>query len=296
MKKIFTIIVVVFITANLFAQVTQKISYQAVIRNNSNQLITSHAVGMKISILQGSASGSAVYAETQLTNTNVNGLVSIEIGNGTIVSGTFASINWANGPYFIKTETDPAGGTNYTITGASQLLSVPYALYSSKGPGNHYIGEVFGGGIVFYVYDNGLHGLIAATSNQGSDVYCEIDSVPFITNAIRDGIGGGMYNTERIIAYQMYNVNHITPFFPGNSAARLCAYYQGGGFGDWYLPSKYELNLMYLQKSTVGALNSNYWSSTAQSHDFAWSQDFFGGSQSASNKYSSFYVRAIRAF
>jgi uncharacterized protein (TIGR02145 family) len=85
---------------------------------------------MQISILQGSASGTAVYVETQSPTTNANGLVSLEIGVGTVVSGDFTTIDWANGTYFIKTETDPAGGTNYTIAGVSQLLSVPYALHA----------------------------------------------------------------------------------------------------------------------------------------------------------------------
>jgi hypothetical protein len=88
---------------------------------------------MQVSILQGSVSGTAVYVETQTPTTNTNGLAGLEIGGGTVVSGNFANINWANGPYFIKTETDPNGGTNYTITGTSQLLSVPYALFSGNG-------------------------------------------------------------------------------------------------------------------------------------------------------------------
>ncbi|GAB1416194.1 hypothetical protein MASR2M117_16000 [Paludibacter sp.] len=106
-------------------------SYQAVIRNPANNLVANQAVGMKISILQGTESGSAVYVETQTPTTNTNGLISLKIGDGTVVSGTFATIDWTTGPYFIKTETDPAGGENYTITGVSQLLSVPYALYAA---------------------------------------------------------------------------------------------------------------------------------------------------------------------
>ncbi len=153
MKRIITICSVILITASVFAQAPQKMSYQAVIRNTSNALVTNSIVGMRISILQTTPSGSAVYVETQTPTTNANGLVSIEIGGGTVVSGNFANINWANGPYFVKTETDPLGGTSYSITGTSQLLSVPYALYaknagSASGGGNfaHYIGEEFGGG------------------------------------------------------------------------------------------------------------------------------------------------------
>lgn len=132
MKRIITLCLAILITANMFAQVPQKMSYQAVIRNNTGELVTNQMVGMKISILQGSSSGNIVYSETHQPGTNANGLVSVEIGNGTVVSGAFSSINWANGPYFIQTETDPSGGTNYTITGTSQLLSVPYAQYAEK--------------------------------------------------------------------------------------------------------------------------------------------------------------------
>ena len=105
-------------------QSPQKMSYQAVVRNSSDALVTNTQVGMQISILQGSASGTVVYTETQTPTTNANGLVSIEIGGG----AGFSTINWTSGSYFIKTEMDPTGGNNYTISCVSQLLSVPYAF------------------------------------------------------------------------------------------------------------------------------------------------------------------------
>ena len=129
MRKLFTIVVAVLLAASVFAQSPEKMSYQAVIRDSDDNLITETQVGMQISILQDSESGTAVYVETQEPSTNANGLVSIEIGTGT-TSYDFSTIDWANGPYFIKTETDPTGGTDYTITGTSELLSVPYALHS----------------------------------------------------------------------------------------------------------------------------------------------------------------------
>ena len=130
MKNIIAICAAILMTASLWAQSPDKMSYQAVVRDGNNALVTSTAVGMQISILQGSANGTAVYVETQTPTSNANGLVSLEIGSGTVVSGTFAAIDWANGPYFIKTETDPTGGTIYTVSGTNQLLSVPYALYA----------------------------------------------------------------------------------------------------------------------------------------------------------------------
>lgn len=131
--KIYSIVAGLLLTASVFAQAPQKMSYQAVIRDNNNALITSKSVGMRISIIQGSVFGAAVYVETQTPSTNANGLVSLEIGTGTVITGTFASINWAAGPYFIKTETDPTGGTAYTISGTNELMSVPYALFSANG-------------------------------------------------------------------------------------------------------------------------------------------------------------------
>ena len=135
MKKLFTIITAVLFTATLWAQSPQKMSYQAVIRNTSNQLVTTQ-VGMKISVLQGTENGTPVFVETHTPTPNANGLVTIEIGGGTPVTGTFAAIVWSAGPYFIKTETAiTAPLTTYTITGTSQLLSVPYALYSNASGG-----------------------------------------------------------------------------------------------------------------------------------------------------------------
>jgi len=130
MKKFLFVFCYLFLSNFLFAQAPDKMSYQAIVRNSNNVVVSNHAVGMRISILQGTATGSSVYTETQTPITNANGLIAIEIGTGTKINGNFSNIDWANGPYFVKTETDPNGGSNYTLTGTSQLLSVPYALHS----------------------------------------------------------------------------------------------------------------------------------------------------------------------
>ena len=486
MKKTYTILISLLITASTFAQSPEKMSYQAVIRNINDALVTNTSVGMQISILQGSASGTAAYVETQTPTSNTNGLVSLEIGAGTIISGTFLNIDWSAGPYFIKTETDPTGGTNYTISGTSQLLSMPYALYaktsgsSTPGPqgvtgsigaigptgaigatgsqgqtgatgvagiqgqtgaigtqgqtgstgvagiqgqtgaigtqgqtgvtgvagiqgqtgaigtqgqtgstgvagiqgqtgaigtqgqtgvtgvagiqgqtgltgsqgqtgttgiagiqgqtgatgaqglqGNTgatgvtgadgvggvaqagtniniigagtitspyvinstgtsalTIGQSYQGGKIFWLDSTGQHGLIAATADQIQGIQWDNGSNT-ITNAVRDGIGAGIYNTERIIA------NEST----GNYAAQICANYQGGDYGDWYLPSKYELNLLYLQRVAVGGFTSAYYRSSTESNiSTAWAQSFLYGTQNATNMSWTNYVRAIRAF
>jgi hypothetical protein len=132
MKRTLLLIAACVVAFATYAQSPNKMSYQAVVRDASDALVTNSVIGMQVSVLQGSATGSSVYTETQTPTSNVNGLVSIEIGSGTIVSGDFSTIDWANGSYFVMTEMDPSGGTIYTITGISQLLSVPYALYSEN--------------------------------------------------------------------------------------------------------------------------------------------------------------------
>ena len=131
MKKTLQIIALLFCTL-IFAQAPEKFSYQAVVRNASNEIITNAPVGVKVSILKTSAAGTVVYAETQTATTNANGLISIQIGSGTVQSGTIAGINWGADSYFIKTEIDPGGGTTYSIAGTTQLLSVPSALYANS--------------------------------------------------------------------------------------------------------------------------------------------------------------------
>jgi hypothetical protein len=158
MKHFFTILGAIVIHIVVMAQAPSKMSYQVVIRNSSNALISNQSVGMRISILQGNASGPAVYVETQSPTTNTNGLVDIEIGGGTVVSGSFLTINWANGPYFINTETDPAGGSNYSITSTQQLLSVPYALFAGNG-----LRSVSSTGDTLYL-GNGSHWIVPGIS------------------------------------------------------------------------------------------------------------------------------------
>lgn len=127
-----TLTVLLFLTATLsvFAQSPEKMSYQAIIRAQDNSLVINSNISLKIIVHQGTVTGTNVYEETHSVNTNNNGLVSLEIGTGRIVTGNFSTIAWERGPYFIETKVDVAGGTNYNIIGVTQLLSVPYALHA----------------------------------------------------------------------------------------------------------------------------------------------------------------------
>ena len=140
MKKISSLIAILLCAVTLFAQAPEKFTYQAVVRNASNSLVANAQVGVRMNILQGSASGNAVYSESHMATTNANGLITVNIGGGSVLHGIFASIDWANGPYFLKTDIDPNGGNDYSITSVQQLLSVPYALYA-KDAGNGFSGD-----------------------------------------------------------------------------------------------------------------------------------------------------------
>jgi hypothetical protein len=133
-KQHFIFLAALLIAVSIFGQSPEKISYQAVVRDAANATVANQVVGMKISILQDGTlenPGSAVYVETQTPTTNANGLLSIYIGAGSAVTGTFSGIAWSNVPHYIKIEIDPSGNnTNYTITGTTQLVSVPFALYA----------------------------------------------------------------------------------------------------------------------------------------------------------------------
>ena len=309
--KIYSIVVGLLLTASVFAQAPQKMSYQAVIRNSSSVLITSTPVGMKISVLQGSSTGTPVYVETQTPSTNANGLVSLEIGTGTVITGTFATINWATGPYFIKTETDPTGGTAYTIAGTNELMSVPYALYAANGgtPGptgpagptgatgpagpaapiggfTHYLGEAFNGGRIYYLYkgSDGLeHGLIVALTESTA----AWQSTASLVNANRSW--DGAYNTALM----------------RNSPA--ATYIAGLGAG-WYLPSIDELGKLYYNRfetnkalytggNTLLSNTAFYWSSTEFNGGYNANYFYFyTGSADNATKASTGTVRGVRAF
>jgi hypothetical protein len=292
MKKLYTVIAGILLTASVFAQAPQKMSYQAVIRNVSNNLTTNQAVGMQISILQTTATGTAVYVETQTPTTNANGLVSLEIGTGTVVSGTFNTIDWANDTYFIKTETDPTGGTTYTITGTSQLMSVPYALHaktaeSITGSGstdNFYLGQDTLGGIVYYIYKDATgtqHGLIV-NKTESTAIW---QATSTLTNANRTD--DGAYNTGLM------------------TSSPAATYVTGLGAG-WYLPSIDELGLLYYNRFSANKalraggftllLTAYYWSSSEFNTTLVGYFRFPEGYAGINSKNTTYSVRAVRAF
>lgn len=321
MKKFITIIAALLMTASVFAQAPGNFNYQTVIRDADGQLVANTEVTVKLSILKDSAAGNLVYVSTHTPTTNDNGLVSVNIlaAGRTILE--FPDIDWSDGSYYIKSEIDPAGGTDYTITGTTQLLSVPYALHANTatsvsgaqaaaieantaktGITTLAIGDAYQGGIIFWLDETGQHGLIAATEDQSAGVAWSGIFAGY-TGTSGDGLYAGEMNTTLITAIEI-SAGTTTDF-----AAKICADYEvmvgDVTYGDWYLPSLYELTLLEGQKDVVGNFESAvYWSSTEHgttqsSSDYAKPVAFDGitqPDQGDNDKDATNGVRAIRSF
>lgn len=163
MKKIILIFsICLTIGFTLKAQAPQGFNYQAVARNNSGVAIINQSVGLKINLRQGTATGTITYSETHTATSSNIGLLNLVVGGGTVVSGTFNTIDWSAGPYFIEISMDVTGGTTYVLMGAQQLMSVPYALFAANG------GTAGPQGVTGSTGTNGTNGTIGATGATGS--------------------------------------------------------------------------------------------------------------------------------
>lgn len=150
------------------------------------------------------------------------------------------------------------------------------------------VGQNHGGGVVFYVDQTGMHGLVVDTTNQvGVKAWCS--GSPTATNATSIALGNGDENSEMI----------VSTIGSGNYAAYECENLVLNGHDDWFLPSKAELNLLYEQKAAgkVNGLDADfYWSSSETSSTGAWSQSFMNGANSSAHKSGNYGVCAVRVF
>lgn len=214
MKKLLTLLAALYLVLTLQAQPPQKISYQAVVRNSTNALVTNQPVGVKITILQGSSTGTPVFAETHTPTTNANGLINIVIGTGSPAINGLLDVVWSTGPYFIKTEIDPAGGTAYSITSTSELLSVPYALYAKKAESTNLLNLPFAGsshsinnafsvknnnGIAIVGWGDDAYGnTFGVVGSTNSGVGIGVRGINKSTTGIALGISGETYSSEGV--------------------------------------------------------------------------------------------------
>ena len=338
MRKFLPLLVFLIGSYVAFGQTPEKMSYQAIVRDANNTLLVDKLVGIQVSILQNSEIGSEVYVETHSVVTNMNGLVALEIGTG-VTSYDFSSINWANGPYFVKVETDPNGADNYSISGVSQLMSVPFALYA-KASGNGITSDQ-ADAIVANTAKTGItsdqaDAILANTAKTGitSD---QSDAIVANTAKISLPSGGNEGDVLKIVSGEYvwvgettYQINTFYSELGGyvidinsNGTHGVVVAMQDQGFGNWYdstnkindpgnhdsdgakfrdwrLPSKRELNLIYLvylNSNPISLLNTTYWSSFEFNYLKAWCHAISTNAQYYSSKYgSTFEIRAVRSF
>ncbi|MCD4695211.1 MAG: VCBS repeat-containing protein [Bacteroidales bacterium] len=115
-----------------FAQIPYLVNYQAIVRDTTGQVLANHLIVFQISINKGSTSGTTVFKETHSLSTNDFGQITLKIGNGNVIMGNFDNIDWGEDSYYLETSVDVNGQGNFAIMGASQIVSVPYALYSKR--------------------------------------------------------------------------------------------------------------------------------------------------------------------
>jgi len=293
------------ISSSIFAQAFEKISYQAVIRDANDNLVTNQIIGMQVSILVGAGTA---YIETHTPTTNANGLVSVEIGGGTLVIGIWSTIYWAYGECYIKTDVDPTGGTNYTITATSQLLGVPYSIYSETAI-NADTADV--ADFANYAETAGTADIalnvIDYTAGIGIDITNDVISAFYDSPiGLNPDLGGYVFYVTPdgkhglVAATQDQDAGTSTWFETQNFISNPANHNTDGKkFTDWRLPTLYELDLMYDQQSAIGGFaTSNYWSSTEDDNTYAWVIRFSDGLQSLINKsnVTGKNIRAVRAF
>ena len=311
MKKIILLLTLSFSLLNFANAQTlpNAFNYSAVARNAAGQPIATTTIGIQVTILKTSPTGASQYSENHFVNTDAYGLFNLVIGAGAVQSGSMATIDWSNDNYYLKVGMDAAGGTNFLTMGTTQLLSVPYALYAKSagtvsgggtgGSFTHYIGEEFGGGVVFHLWKDAQgveHGLIVdKTDLSTNQVWSNIDET--IIGPSAQSSWDGLSNSNSIVG----QAGHTS------SAAKLCLDLVSGGQSDWYLPSIQELNMLWNNYYTVaralsqisGATqlsNSTYWSSSEYIDNYAWYFNFNFGYANYANKLSTSCVRAVRAF
>jgi hypothetical protein len=284
-------------------------NYSAVARNAAGQPIASTTIGIQITILKTSPIGTSQYSENHFVNTDTFGLFNLVIGAGAVQSGSMATIDWSNDNYYLKVGMDATGGTNFLTMGTTQLLSVPYAMYaksagtvSGGGTGGnftHYIGEEFGGGVIFHLWKDNVgveHGLIVDKYDLSQDQ--NWSNIETLIGPSARSSWDGLSNSNAIVA----QAGHTS------SAAALCLNYINGGQSDWYLPSIQELNMLWNNYYTVarsltqisGAtelLPVTYWSSTEGGDGLDHAQAFIPTIGIVNYfKGNPHHVRAVRAF
>lgn len=268
-KKSILLVLLLAFAAALQAQSPQAINYQAVVRTASGDIIPNQNVSFRIGILQGSPSGTSVYSESHNATSNGYGLVNLQVGNGTLISGNFGSIDWGNGPFYFKVELDAAGGSNYTLMGTSQLLSVPYALYAENAGGS--IGDedqdstnelqtLSITGDSLHISDGNTVFIQDDVDDADSDPSNELQVLSLSNDTLYLSNGGSVYIGSGSPVYQLLSLNADTLSISNGNSVVL-------DFSDDDADSTNELQNLSLTGDTLSISDGNYVLLTAGDED-----------------------------
>ena len=330
------------ISETVYTQVPDKFKYSTEIKQD-DKLVKSKEIQLQISLLKDSVKGDIIYKEKQTIITNENGIANFVIGdeNSKKLKGSLSDIDWANNLYFIKIAADINDDGKIDNSWTSQVLSVPYALYAKsageisselpeKDPDfkksvassisqndtnnwndlvrkhKHFIGELYGGGIVYWVTPDGQHGLVASLNDL-----CGGKKVQWSPNPQRSISGAQSYTDGKSNSAAIIKADNANGY-----PAEACSAYKNGIYNDWYLPSNQELQLMLASTFIIDKVlsednntNTNgvtfinkvgeygrYWSSTEQATNAAWLAFFTQNRLDFDRKDTYARVRAIRSF
>lgn len=213
MKKNILLISFLLMSCLISAQSPNQLSYQAVLRNSNNTLLSSQGVSIKVNILQNSMSGDIVYSEEHNIITNSNGLATLEIGDGSVISGDFSSIEWGEDSYYIQTSIDLEGGANYILIGTTKCQSVPYSFYANSADtisGTISIDQITG-----YSGDGAINALDYGVKGDGvTDDSNAIKALLELANGKRVFFPAASYKVDSLeSAVELVNIDGVYPMY-----------------------------------------------------------------------------------
>jgi len=248
------LVIMLLLTRMVSAQSPERFSFQSVVRNASGQVVSSQSVGIRLSVLQGSVSGSSVYVETHVRTTTSTGLITLEIGSGTPVTGSLGAIDWSKGPFFLKTETDPAGGSSYQLVGTTQLLSVPYSLFAQSASLQvSTLGDTLYSGKQYVI----VPGLSNANAKAQGDSLAVLTTTPATNVAEKTAVVGGQVSSAGGGAVTTRGICYSTSGSPSTSNFTVTV---GSGTGSFQatLTNLSAATMYYARSFAINAYGTSY--------------------------------------
>jgi hypothetical protein len=244
MRKITLTLLAVVLSVAAYCGVPQAISYQAVALNATGQPIKNKAIALRLSILATTPTGTLDYQERQSSTTDNSGIISVSIGNGTVLSGSFSTIDWSKGVYYLKTEIDTNGGTSYTAVGTVQFFSVPFSLYSANSAASN---------LASIDYPDGMNNIIPVSMNGNFSYVVPAGQTLYVTQFSNNNVAGCTnYGVAINGVFVASDENGTTQTIGGHSGGTTIATNKFGLNYPIGIPSGYAINSTSCGTSLIG--------------------------------------------